>query len=160
MLSPLRQRDGALDDVFKFANIAGPGVRQQLIQRCRRDGANVLAQCSAANRFRKCPASSAMSSRPLAQWRQDNLHGVDPVIQIVPEFFRRDRFWNVGVRGAEQPHVRLGFPACRPAVENVRPATRAAAWPAIAGSFPRSHPAGACRRRPAQTCRVWRRRRR
>ena len=39
----IREGHGPLDDMGQFPDVAGPGMRQQLIQRGRRDGTNIAA---------------------------------------------------------------------------------------------------------------------
>ena len=159
MVSPVRQRHGALQHMIEFPDVAGPGVRPQLFHRGRRDGANFLA-----HRVGKNPEKMTGQQRnvlaPLAQRRQDNLHRVDPVIQIVPEFSLRNQSWECPRAWRRAAARRSGFPSCRRAAGTFRPATRAAAWPATAATFRRFHPAAASRRRPARICRAARRRRR
>ena len=45
----------------------------------------------------------------LAQRRQHDLHGIDPVIEVMPEFSLRNRFRDVGMGGAEQADVDPDF---------------------------------------------------
>ncbi len=129
-----------LNDVLEFPDIAGPGVRQQLIHCRRGDGADVIAH-DGGKSAQEMSGQQRDVLPPFAQRRQNDLHCVDSVIQIVPEFSLGDGSGDVGMGGAEQPHVDLNFLRAAEPLKHFRPATRAAVWPATADSFPRFHPA-------------------
>ena len=54
---------------------------------------------------------------PLAQRRQHDLHRVDPIVQIMPEFSFRDGLGNVGMGGAEHAHVDVNLLRCAKALK-------------------------------------------
>src|SRR5207245_2147745 len=101
---PRREQDGALDEVFEFADVAGPGIVDERVHGVGGNVFNRFVQLAAvflheiAHEKRHVP-------RALAQRGRLNGENVQTVIEIAAEGFPGDEAGEVLVGGGDQAHV-------------------------------------------------------
>jgi len=95
-----RQQAGALHDVFQFAHIAGPAMRQQ---------ARLRLRIEALVRAEEMSCQYQDVGRTLGQRRQAQLNDVQAVEQVFAEGAGAYHGRQVGIAGADDPDLDLAF---------------------------------------------------
>ena len=95
-----------LDDVLQLADVAGPVVADERVDRRRRDALDLLAVIG-RELLDEVVGEQQDVGLPLAQRRDEDGEDVEAVEQILPQRAVRDRRLHVLVGGGDQPDVDL-----------------------------------------------------
>ncbi len=101
----LAQYDEAADALLEFADVAAPFVVHQHTQRLARDPRRLPVHLLREAR-QEAPHQKRDVLAPLAQRRDRELEIVQAVVEVLQEVPRADRRRQIGIRRADEPHIR------------------------------------------------------
>src|SRR6202007_1458336 len=98
------EKDGALDEVFEFADVAGPRIVHKRIHDGR---GNVLDDfvLAAAESLDEIADQEGNVFPALAEGREENGEDVEAVIKVAAEFFFGDELGKVRIGGGDDAHI-------------------------------------------------------
>src|SRR5262245_17381743 len=103
---PLRQDHAALDHVLELAHVARPAVGLERRQRFGRRPLDPLVEAAIVTANEVIDEERHVLD-PLPEWRDDDRHDVEPLVQIVAEGAARDGLPEVRVGRGDEPDVDL-----------------------------------------------------